>query len=223
MKTLKWGQNLNMLSKLLKILLVLDLVAVNGLTGYLLWRNITPELRSSPLNLRGETVVKTEYVDQCGEECQKYISDRMTELQNNKVVATVKPTVKPAVKTKVRKEQVLTIPGEGSVSAMDWTDITATNFYFDTKDYPGLIEVYFEAKMKLLNGNGYGYTRLYDVTNGIAVNGSENNTNSQTEVWTKSQKVYFWAGKNLVRVQAKSLTADTVVYTQGRLRIVTEN
>lgn len=230
MKILKWGRNLNMLNKIAKILLVLDMIAVNGGVGYLIWRNITPELRSSPLNfsqargfaVRGETVVKTEYVDQCGEECQKYINDRIT---NNelRIMVTPVPTQKIYAKSKTRREQVLTIPGEGSVSIMDWIDITATNFYFDTKDYPGLTEVYFEAKMKLLNGNGYGYVRLYDVTNGIAVNGSENNTNGQTEVWTKSQKVYFWAGKNLIRVQAKSLTADTVVYTQGRLRIVTEN
>ena len=210
-----------MLNKLLKILLVLDLVAVNLLLGYLVYRSSQFKAAEMPSN----EVTKNEvtYVDQCGEECQKYISDKVAELQSDKVV-TPKPTAKPGIaKVKTRREEVLTIPGEGSGSTMDWIDITATNFYFDTKDYPGLTEVYFEAKMKLLNGNGYGYVRLYDVTNGIAINGSENNTNSQSEVWTKSQKVYFWAGKNLVRVQAKSLTVDTVVYTQGRLRIVTEN
>ncbi|MBI2587535.1 hypothetical protein HYW29_01860 [Candidatus Amesbacteria bacterium] len=207
--------------KILKVFLVLDLVVVNGGVGYLLWRNITPELRSSPLSLRGETEVKTEYVDQCGEGCRSAIKAEISNIQYP--ISNPTPTiVKSKQAAKARREEMLMIPGEGSSSAMDWIDITATNFYFDTKDYPGLVEVYFEAKMKLVNGNGYGYTRLYDVTNGIAVNGSENNTNSQTEVWTKSQRVYFWAGKNLVRVQAKSLTADTVVYTQGRLRIVTD-
>lgn len=214
-----------MLNKLLKITLVFNLLALDVLVGYLLYNfqfkilNLKSISNDSISNVQTET----EYVDRCGEECQKYISDKVAEVQSGKVTPTPIRQKASVGQAKTRKETVLTIPGEGSVSIMDWTDITATNFYFDTKDYPGLVEVYFEAKMKLLNGNGYGYVRLFDVTNGIAINGSENNTNSQTEVWTKSQKVYFWAGKNLIRVQAKSLTADTVVYTQGRLRIVTEN
>ncbi|TSC86688.1 MAG: Uncharacterized protein G01um101416_655 [Microgenomates group bacterium Gr01-1014_16] len=214
-----------MFNKLLKIFLILDLVVVNGGVGYLLYRNF----QFSIFNFQSNSNVpisnfqtKTEYVDRCGEECLAAIKAEMSNVQYP--ISNPTPTIaklKQPVKT--RKEEVLTIPGEGSGNTMDWTDITATNFYFDTKDYPGIVEVYFEAKIKLLNGNGYGYVRLYDVTNGIAINGSENNTNNQVETWTKSQKVYFWAGKNLIRVQAKSLTADTVVYTQGRLRIVTEN
>lgn len=225
MKTLKWDRNLDMLNKIAKIVLIVNLVVLDGLVGYLLYKFeiLNPKLET--ISNSQNTNTKIEYVDKCGEECMAAIAARVEELKSGRVevIPTVRPTTKPMAKQKTRSEQVLTIPGEGSTSNMSWTDITATNFYFDTKDYPGLTEVYFEAKMKLINGNGYGYVRLYDVTNGIAINGSENNTNSQTEVWTKSQKVYFWAGKNLIRVQAKSLTADTVVYTQGRLRIVTEN
>ena len=77
--------------------------------------------------------------------------------------------------------------------------------------------------MSLVNGNGVAYVRLFDITNAIGVVGSENDTTSQINVWTKSQRVYFWAGRNYIRVQAKSLTADTAVYNFGRLRIVTEN
>ena len=212
-----------MLNKLLEILLVINLLAINGGVGYLLYKSQIP-IPKIQTSSNDQTPI-TQTVDRCGEECMAAIAARVEELKSGRVEVspTVRPTAKPVAGAKTRREQVLTIPGEGSSSSMNWTDITATNFYFDTKDYPGLTEVYFEAKMKLLNGNGYGYVRLYDVTNGIAINGSENNTNSQSEVWTKSQKVYFWAGKNLVRVQAKSLTVDTVVYTQGRLRIVTEN
>ena len=103
------------------------------------------------------------------------------------------------------------------------TLLAGTEFYFDTRDYPGLTEVYFEANMKLVDGNGRAYVRLYDITHGIAPSGGENDTTSQADVWTTSQKVYFWAGRNYIRVQAKSLTADTAVFNAGRLRIVTEN
>ncbi len=218
-------------NKILKIILVLDLVAVNGMTGYLLWRSITPELRSTPLNLRGETEVINK--DDCGEECKDEIKNQLASLQVKTqrgetivVLPSATPTSKPVVKTtvkKVRREEILAIPGSGSVLATDWTDISGTFFYFDIRDWPGLVEIFFEANMKLFNSNGYGYVRLFDVTHGIAVTGSENNTNSQADIWTKSQKVYFWAGKNLIKVQAKSLTSDTTVYNLGRLRRVMEN
>jgi hypothetical protein len=64
---------------------------------------------------------------------------------------------------------------------------------------------------------------LLDVTHGIGVQGSDVSTASQAETVAISGKVSFWAGKNLIRVQAMSLTADTAVYNSGRLRIVTEN
>lgn len=212
-----------MLNKLLKIILALDLIVVNGVAGYLMWKNITPELRSSPLNLRGDTrgdmVTKTEYVDQCGEECKKYIDSKTIV----SVEVTPKPTVKPVVTKKTRKEEILTIPGSGSTSNIEWTNLSGTEFYFDTRDYPGLVEVYFEASMKLVNGGGSALVRLYDVTNNISPVGGQNDTQSQVDVWTKSQKVYFWAGKNLIRIQAKSQLPDVVMYNGGRLRIVVES
>ena len=142
------------------------------------------------------------------------------------MVPTVTPTPKPVVKSvvkKVRREEILTIPGSGSTGATDWANLSGTEFYFDTRDYPGLVEVYFEANMRLVSGGGSAYVRLYDVTNNISPVGGQNDTKSQVDIWTKSQKVYFWAGKNLIRVQAKTLVPDTTVYNSGKLRIVTEN
>ncbi|OGC93194.1 hypothetical protein A3D85_01030 [Candidatus Amesbacteria bacterium RIFCSPHIGHO2_02_FULL_47_9] len=211
-----------MQNKILKFILVLDLMAVNTLVGYLVYRS-----------LLGITKTEVTSVDRCGEECRAEIKNQLAGLQvgsdNGGTVVvlptptpTLKPVVQPAVK-KVRREEILTIPGSGSTSLREWTNLSGTEFYFDTRDYPGLIEVYFEANLKLQNGNGTAYVRLFDITNSIAPAGAQNDTESQADVWTKSQKVFFWAGKNLIRVQAKSLTADTTVYSQGRLRIVTEN
>ena len=117
----------------------------------------------------------------------------------------------------------MTIPGNGSTVTNGWTVLSGTEFYFDLGDYPGLKEIYFEANLKLFNGNGIAYARLYDSTHGIGVQGSDVKTTLQTDSVATSGKVSFWAGKNLIRVQAMSLTADTAVYSSGRLRIVTEN
>ena len=205
-----------MLNKILKILLVVDLIVVNLLLGYLVYRSF--KVAGSPSN----EVTKNEvtYVDQCGEERKKYIDERL--------LVTPEPTmkavyVKPTVKTKTRTVQYVTVSGSGNTMTNDWANVTATDFYFDTKDYPGLVEIYFETNIKLLNGNGVAYVRLFDVTHGIGVQGSDVSSNNQADTTVTSGKLTFWAGKNLIRVQAKSLTADTAVYNWGRLRVVTEN
>jgi hypothetical protein len=214
---------------ILKILLVIDLLAVNAGVGYIIYKNQI-EVSTSPVpppNLGGgnEGGGIAELRDQ--------MAEVRTELKNLKLVSpapTVKvaPTAKSAAavqptRTKVRNVAYVTVPGSGSSSKNDWETLSGTEFYFDKSDYPGLTEVYFEANMKLFNGNGMAYVRLLDSTNGVAVQGSDVQTNSQVNTVVFSGKVNFWAGKNLIKVQAKNLTADTAVYNWGRLRIVTEN
>lgn len=77
--------------------------------------------------------------------------------------------------------------------------------------------------MKLMTGSGRAYVRLYDSTNGIGVQGSEVSTQVGMDTVVESGLVSFWQGKNLIRVQVKSLTTESAVYNSGRLRIVTEN
>ena len=208
--------------KLAIAILVLDLVALNGAVGYVIYKFQIPNLKSQI----STDIPVIQKVDQCGEDCRSYIDSKVA-----KTLPTPSPTptptpktiVQPASKTPARREEIMTIPGSGSTSANDWADIAGTYFYFDTRDWPGLVEVYFEANMKLFNGNGVAYVRLFDQTHGIGVTGSDNDTTSQADGWAKSQKINFWAGRNLIKVQGKSLTADTVVYNQGRLRIIMEN
>lgn len=169
--------------------------------------------------------------DRCGKECQKYIDDKLSLLDtkykaepagdSGKPSPTMK-LIKPTAKPKVRSVQYITIPGSGKTMSAGWEDISGTDFYFDRADYPGLIEVYFEANMSLMNGNGMAYVRLYDVGHGIGIQGSEVQTSNQTPGMVTTGGVTFWAGKNLVRIQAKSLTADTAIYNYGRLKVVTE-
>ncbi|KKU74749.1 MAG: hypothetical protein UX99_C0007G0037 [Candidatus Amesbacteria bacterium GW2011_GWB1_47_26] len=117
----------------------------------------------------------------------------------------------------------MTLAGSGSTTATDWVNVSGSDFYFSPEDYPGLVSVYFEANMKLLTGSGRAYVRLFDVTHGIGVQGSEASTQAGTDMVVESGQVSFWAGKNLIRVQIKSLTTESTVYNSGRLRIITEN
>lgn len=115
------------------------------------------------------------------------------------------------------------IPGNGSVLSTSWTNVAGTDFYFDTTDYPNLTESYFSASIRLFNGNGTAYVRLFDVTAGIEVWGSEISTNSQNFTFITSDKLTLRSGRRLYRVQVRSLTADTTVFNSGQLRLISLN
>ncbi len=216
---------------LVGVLIGVDVLAVNAGIGYLFYRsqiqNSNLQITNQISSTGGGTVTDT-----CGADCQAYIDQRIASLSAARTAGQpAGPSATPKVvyvtqtapRTKVQSTTYVTVPGSGSTTNNDWTDLPGTEFYFDPADYPGLVSVYFEANMKLFNGNGMAYVRLYDGTNGVGVQGSDVQTNSQADSVVASGQVSFWAGKNLIRVQAKSLTADTAIFSSGRLRIVTEN
>lgn len=212
------------MSKEIKItLVVLGILAMLAANAGISWWIY--DLRSSREQAPAPQV---SYVDTCGVECQKYIDAKIpAEKPVEKATPGPTPVTKivyqTAPKTKVRTTSYLTVPGSGSTTNTDWTNVTGSEFYFNPADYPGLVSVYFEANMKLFNGSGLAYVRLFDVTHGIGVQGSEVNTRSSTDTVVESGQVSFWAGRNLIRVQVKSQTTEETVFNSGRLRITTEN
>jgi len=208
----------------MKWILILDLVLLHLGVGFLIYK-------FSIFNFQSNSNVpiyntKTEYVDKCGIECQRYISNKVTELQSDKEVPKPTPIVKTIYqtipKTKTKSIVYVPIPGSGSVIG-DWTSLAGTDFYFDKADYNGLVEISFEGNLKLFNGNGMAYMRLFDVTHGIAVQSSDAKTASQVSTPVNSGAINFWSGKNLYRVQLKTLTADTVVFDSGKLKVTMLN
>jgi hypothetical protein len=198
------------------IILFINLVALDVFL-YRLW---------TKQNLTG---IKFEKNKECSADCRKIIDDLVSEKINNlpTPTPTVGPTATPAIQKiatqKTRNVQYIPIPGNGSTLENKWTDLIGTEFYFSTNDYPNLTEAYFEANMRLINGNGLAYLRLFDVTAGIEVWGSEISTNSQNFTSVSSGKLTIREGTHLYRVQAKSLTADTTVFNSGKIKIILLN
>ena len=211
---------------LLFFLGIVDVVAIHAALGYLLLKK--------PVVPTAESMVQ--YIDRCGEECQKYIDASLKSHPpaggpSPKITPAPMPTPIPATKiiyqtvpkAKVRSTTYVTLSGSGSTTNRDWVNVAGSDFYFNLADYPGLVEVYLEANMKLVTGSGLAYVQLFDSTNGIGVQGSEVSTKAGADTLVVSGQVSFWQGKNLIRVQVKSLTTESAVYNSGRLRIVTEN
>jgi hypothetical protein len=140
------------------------------------------------------------------------------------ITLTLTPTITVTLQTKKTKTVAyLPIPGNGQSANNLWENLSGTEFNLDTSDYPNLKDAYFEANMKLLNGNGAAYLRLFDVTAGIEVWGSEIKSQGQISSMIVSSKLTLRSGNHQYRIQAKSLTADTTVFTSGRIKLISEN
>ncbi len=194
------------------MVLIVDLILINVVVGWWLWeKEKTKEKVTVPNN-------------SCLVECTALIDKKMTAIPTPSCSCpVVSPTVVKTNQVKVKSTVYVPVNGSGNVLDTKWTDISGTEFYFNPDDYPGLKEAYFEANMKLLNGNGTAFVRLFDSTAGIEVWGSEIKSSSQTFGSVVSGKLTLRGGNHLYKVQAKSLTADTTVFNGGRIKLVVEN
>lgn len=139
------------------------------------------------------------------------------------VVATIIPTAQPK-KTPVlvtKNTTYISLPSGVSTSD-EWETIVGSDFYLSKNDHPGLVGVYLEGSIKLTNSNGVGYVRLYDVTHGIVPSGGELSTSSSTLTFTSTGKIYLWEGYNRYQIQLRSTSSDTMVFADGRLKIITQ-
>lgn len=214
-----------MKEKLPKVLLVANLLILDAAVGFLVYQTVFPAPRQTTQNPEtgGETA-RTSGEEGCSGECRQYVDKKLAgEISITPTLTSAPQVPTPTARAKVKSVSYVPIPGAGSTLETNWTVMAGTDFYLSKSDFPGLTEVYFEANVKLFNGNGTAYVRIYDVTHGIAVVGSELATSSQTSTFLSSGKISFWEGFNHYQVQAKSLTADTTVYESGRLKMVSEN
>lgn len=220
------------MKKVAIMFLIINLILLDGLVVYyLLTSKGVFSLQKEDVaedRLVVDSGVLPEQSNNCETSCQAYIDEKVSQ-----ILIKAAPTLAPVkintsqnpipVRPKVKSVSYLPIPGSGNTSNTIWTSLAGTDFYMSKNDYPGLTGVYFEANLKLTNGNGNAYFRVYDVTHSIGVAGSEISSNSQTSAFVTSGAIYQWEGNNHYVIQARSLTADTAVFESGRLKIISEN
>jgi len=160
-------------------------------------------------------------IDTCGEDCKRQINASISA-----AISTISATPKTVVKTPPAPEaargQTAYVPLSGPITttSMDWVDAAGTDVYIDlANDYGRGATATWEAFLQVVNGNGQAFARLYDVTHGIAVNGSEVSTTSGSSTQVSSGGLSFWVGKNLYRVQLKSLNSFVATFASGRIKV----
>jgi hypothetical protein len=144
------------------------------------------------------------------------------------IVATL--SARPQTKTVV-KERVVTEESHGTTyiplgttattTSTDWVTVEDSATYIDLiNDYGKNATVSWQASLKVAHGNGQAFARLYDDTNKIAVNGSEiSTTNNASFEQVSSGNLPFWRGRNLYKVQIKSLNSFEVTYSGGKIKV----
>lgn len=165
--------------------------------------------------------VQLQPIDECGEECRKIIDDEIA-----RAIATISATSQTARQLPSQtalKGETTYIPLSGSfaTTSTDWYDLKGVEAYIDKEaEYGKSATVSWESSLKVAHGNGQAFARLYDSTHGIAVSGSEiSTTNNADSKLVTSGNLNLWAGRNLYRVQIKSLNSFEITFGGGRIKI----
>jgi hypothetical protein len=217
----------NLLKVLKPVFFSLLFLSILGLIGgfYFLYQR-----QNKILNEPGETNQALEIddnselnlsLDTCGQRCRDEIAIAVSD-----ALADISPTTE----TIIEKETIVsTSQGTDYISmgtsdtttSTDWVDVEASAVYIDLEnDYGADANVSWEASLKVAHGNGKAFARLYDDTNKIAVDFSELTTENNVEFTQKTTgNLPFWKGRNLYKVQIKSLNSFEVTYSGGKIKV----
>ena len=166
--------------------------------------------------------------DNCGASCQAYIDQRVEqEISALPAPAEKETVVEKTTTVQVEKtsktQQTTFIPvngGELTTREVEWVSLDNTKFTFDPADYGSNPTITWDANIKVEHGDSKAFVRLYDETNGIGVQGSEQTTTSGSYVNLSAGPLAMWRGRNTYKVQIKSLNGAQVYYSGGRLKVV---
>lgn len=173
------------------------------------------------------TVTAGQVVEKCGEDCEEKIrvevEEAVAELSLELKATSSKQVVQSTPKPQAKTTQVFYVPvgSSGSTTKTDWADLSNTDFFFNSGEYGTLKDAKWSLNIKIFQ-NGQAFARLFDVTHGVAVPGSEISTTSYSYSLVESDSLKFLQGKNVYRVQMKSLTGYEASFDSGKIKIFSE-
>ncbi len=220
--------------KIIFLLLIGFLVVDRVVGGFPFLPSRTTQPTTEPVVISQPVTTTTEVRDVCGEDCQKVVRDLIADAIANlpsQSTTVVKETSVVEQKKSSPKTTFIPLGGSASTTSQTWTDVKGSDVYISLADYTQSSSAYngassiwvgFDATIKMEGGNGTAYARLFDVTHGIAVSGSEVSTASPDFTVASAENISLWAGNNVYRAQIKSLSGLTASFSSGRVKIVTK-
>ncbi|OGY09590.1 MAG: hypothetical protein A2700_01045 [Candidatus Blackburnbacteria bacterium RIFCSPHIGHO2_01_FULL_44_64] len=153
--------------------------------------------------------------DKCGKDCKEEIDKKVSE-----ALATVSGKLKNSLSTsETTKTSSVSIGSTFSTRSADWTDVPGQT-EVDPGEYGASPAFYVDASVKIGNSNGEVKIRLFDITNGIAVSGSELSTVTSSYSNVSSSALLLWRGKNLYKIQIKSTIGEEAFVASAKIRVV---
>ena len=219
MKTLR--NTINIVAKVLLITSVISLAA--GM--YYLYTNqqeISKKIESLQRSEGSDSNLDIQILEDCNQSCRdeiaKAVSDALSDIPSTTTETIIE---KETIVTGSQGTDYIPMGTSATTTSTDWINVDDSAIYIDLEDdYGDDATVSWEASLKVAHGNGKAFARLYDDTNKIAVDFSELSAENNVEFSQKSSgKLPFWKGRNLYKVQIKSLNSFEVTYSGGKIKV----
>lgn len=137
--------------------------------------------------------------------------------------ATPIPSISPSATPTPQSREYFIPLGQGNGSYTDWTVVPGIGAKINVTSYGKIEKVYFEAAVRIPNGNQTVYVRLYNASSSQNITNSDVTLSSGTTTLLTSPAISLTDTKdeNLYQVQLKTQLGATTYIEQARLRIVT--
>lgn len=209
--------------------LLVGILLVN--VGLVNWYLFVSRSREVVTDSRSEEAVVVK-LDDCDLDCVNEVVDARISLYPTpatlvveRETVSVTPTPKPQsgkavpTPTPVARTEYVSLPDGSSLVSSDWTSMT-TSKWIDTSLYGTLVSASWEGWLEMPGGSGTAYVRLFDATNGRAVDGSEVSMTNTVRSSFYSGNISLWRGQNQYYIQVKSTGGGTVEVDGARIKMV---
>jgi hypothetical protein len=115
---------------------------------------------------------------------------------------------------------VFALGSEVSSTTLDWTRAGSLLVDINPADYPGVKSFQLEVEIQQYQGNGTGYARLVNSSDGLSILDSEISTGTQTFTWIGSPKTFSLpSGKKTYVLELKTNTGYQVSVRSFRVKV----
>lgn len=192
------------------ILIAIFVIGFFSSQGYLKNLDIPTTIREVVVNRK----------ESCDEECKKIIQEEVKKAISSSSAPVKKEIVTVSPEKKIQTSYI-SLGDSYSTTSTSWVDVPGAEVSFDlANDYSKDTKVAWEASLSVANANGTVYARIFDSTNKIAVDGSDISvSDSASYKRVSSGYLNLWAGRNVYKVQIRSLNSFEVFYSGGKMRI----
>jgi hypothetical protein len=174
--------------------------------------NISPSYTQVPSNQDAKVTVLESKIG--------FLQKRIEQLEGELGKSSNAPQTTTTQSTSKPPGYVFALGSEVSATTLDWTRASSLLVDINPADYPGVKNFQLEVEIQQYQGNGTGYARLYNSTDGLSILDSEISTGTQSFTWIGSPKTFSLpSGKKTYVLELKTNTGYQVSVRSFRVKV----